>query len=192
MLIDDLEFDEMSHLDLKGAFCWQEFQWNDSSGLARGAVKEAKKNSNAERRAKVNTDKGASAPAVVKEIPKQSSKDVKANSKKSESRKKATIPASQLKPGRSKMVMLRKGERTTEGRPSPREIKNASAGIRKARFNAERERRARRVAKGLPARVSDPTIERLIPRSAGNVRPRDLDISRRSNIPTNFSDVYRM
>ncbi|HEY9703186.1 MAG TPA: hypothetical protein V6C58_12105 [Allocoleopsis sp.] len=120
-------------------------------------------------------------PAVVKEIPRQSSKDVKANSKKPESRERATVSASQLKPGRSKAVMLRKGERTTEGRPSPREIKNASAGIRKARFNAERERRARRVAKGLPAKV-EPAIEKLIPKDPGRITPKQRDILNRSNV----------
>lgn len=120
-------------------------------------------------------------PAVVKEIPRQSSKDVKANSKKPESRERATIPASQLKPGRSKAVMLRKGERTTEGRPSPREIKNASAGIRKARFNASRERRARRVAKGLSAKA-DPAIEKLIPKDPGRITPKQKDILNRSNV----------
>lgn len=126
------------------------------------------------------------APAVVKEIPKQSSKDVKANSRKAESREKARIPASQLKPGRAKSVMLRKGERTTEGRPSPREIKLANAGIKGARANAERKRQANRIAKGLPAKHSDPTIQKLIPKPNPKLSTRQKDILNRSSIPVKF------
>ena len=127
-------------------------------------------------------------PAVVKEIPKQSSKDVKANSRKPVSRSSAKIPASQLKPGRSKMVMLRKGERTTEGRPSRREIKLAGAGIKAARQREENRQIARRAAKGLPAKDPNPLIERLRIRPNPTMTARQKDILRRSNVGVRFND----
>ncbi|HEY9701289.1 MAG TPA: hypothetical protein V6C58_02530 [Allocoleopsis sp.] len=127
-------------------------------------------------------------PAIVKEIPKQSSKDIKANSKKPESRERAKIPASQLKPGRSKIVMLRKGERTTEGRPSPREIKNASAGIKAARQRVENRLIANRLARGMSAKESDPIIDKLRIRPTPNMTNRQKDILVRSNLRAKFKD----
>ena len=121
-------------------------------------------------------------PAVVKEIPKQSSKDVKANSRKPVSRSSAKIPASQLKQGRSRMMMLRKGERTTEGRPTPREIKRATAGINAAKIRADRRDQARRVARGLPARNSDPIIRQLRVQSPPVMTRRQKDILNRTDI----------
>lgn len=130
-------------------------------------------------------------PAVVKEIPKQSSKDVKANSRYQPGKyglnvATARVPASQLPVGRSKMAMLRKGERTEEGRPTPREIYLASAGIRGARAKADRDTRRERVAKGQPARHPDPTIEKLRIKKTPVLSRRQKDILYRSN-PSNLA-----
>jgi hypothetical protein len=173
MLIDDLEFNEMSHLDLKGAFCWQEFEWNGRNDGGGGG-------------SKTSTAPTKESPAVVKEIPKQSSKDVKANSRYAPGKyglnvATARVPASQLKPGRSKMAMLRKGERTEEGRPTPREIKLASAGIKGARAKANRDDRRERVAKGQPARHPNPVVERLRIKRTPILSRRQKDIVYRSN-----------
>jgi hypothetical protein len=166
MLIDDLEFNEMSHLELKGAFCWQESYNMSGEGSGGGG-------------SKTSTASTKESPAVVKEIPKQSSKDVKANSRYAPGKyglnvATARVPASQLKPGRSKMVMLRKGERTTEGRPSPREIKQVGAAIKNARIKADRNNR----------RLADPVQEKLRIKPVPRQTARQRDVIRRSNNPS--------
>ena len=126
-------------------------------------------------------------PAVVKEIPKQSSKDVKANSRYQPGKyglnvATARVPASQLPVGRSRMAMLRKGERTEEGRPTPREIYLASAGIRGARAKANRGW----------VKNPDPIIERLRIRKNPVLTRRQRDIEWRSNPGYQFARQHAL